>query len=202
MKLHGYLEQLLGSRASISVLRTLIRYKGKIFTIRRLAQDAGVSHTRVSETVSELERFGVIQIQPIGRSHQISLNEKSYVLRKVIEPMFASEEQTLEHVIMALRKHMDTKKIISAALFGSVSKGKEREDSDIDLLVISNDYEHANTVVSNASEEVFVRFHAKVSPIILSETKLKTKKKTDLVRSILDDGYMMIHGKQLETILK
>ncbi|KEQ55688.1 hypothetical protein AAA799N04_01931, partial [Marine Group I thaumarchaeote SCGC AAA799-N04] len=40
MKLHQYLEKALGNKVTISVLRTLVRYKGKIFTIRRLAQDA------------------------------------------------------------------------------------------------------------------------------------------------------------------
>ena len=78
MKLHGYLDQLLGSKSSISTLRTLVRYKDKAFTIRRLAREAGVSHPKVSETVAKLENLGVAQIQPIGRSHQVTLNEKSY----------------------------------------------------------------------------------------------------------------------------
>jgi len=82
MKLHGYLEQMVGDKVSVSVLRALIRYKGKIFTIRGLARDAGASHPRVSETVGELERLGMVQVQPIGRSHQVSLNEKSHALKK------------------------------------------------------------------------------------------------------------------------
>jgi len=58
MKLHGYLEQMVGDKVSVSVLRALIRYKGKIFTIRGLARDAGAPHPKVSETVGELERLG------------------------------------------------------------------------------------------------------------------------------------------------
>lgn len=201
MKLHEYMEKALGNKVSISILRTLIQYKGKIFTIRRLAQDAGVSHPSVSETVGDLEKLGIVQIQPVGRSHQVSLNEKSYVLKKIIEPMFMAEKQTFDQVILILKKHLSTKKIMSAVVFGSVSRGQEKEDSDIDVFIISDDFDHAIMAVSNAGQEIFVKFHSKVSPIVFSESEFKSKKKSDLVCSILDN-HIMIYGKNLEYILK
>lgn len=201
MKLHKYLEQVLGNKVSIRVLRVLVQYKGKIFTIRRLAHDAGVSHPGVSETISELEKLGVVQIQPIGRSHQVSLNEKSYILKKIIEPMFIAEKQTFDQVISILKKHVSTKKIISAVVFGSVSRGQEKEDSDIDVFIISNDFDHAIMVVSNAGDEIFTKFHSKISPLVFSESEFKSKKKSEIVRSILDN-HIRIYGKNLESILK
>ena len=201
MKLHEYLEKTLGNKVSISVLRTLIRYKSKIFTIRRLAHDAGVSHPGVSETVDKLEKLGVVQIQPVGRSHQVSLNEKSYVLKKIIEPMFIAEKQTFDQVILILKKHLSTKKIISAVVFGSVSRRQEKEDSDIDVFIISDDFDDAIMVVSNAGDEIFTKFHSKISPLVFSESEFKSKKKSELVRSILDN-HTMIYGKNLESILK
>ena len=201
MKLHGYLEQLLGNKVSISVLRTLIQYKGKIFTIRRLAQESGASHPGVSEKVGELEKFGIVQIQPVGRSHHVSLNEKSYVLKKIIEPMFMAEKQTLDQVILILKKHLSTKKIISSVVFGSFSRGQEKKGSDIDVFVISDDFDHAIVAVSDAGQEVFSKFHSKVSPVVFSESEFKSKKRGDLVRSILDN-HTMIYGKDLEDVLK
>ena len=201
MKLHGYLGQLLGSESSISVLRALVRYKGKIFTIRGLAREAGVSHPSVSETVAKLESFGVVQIQPIGRSHQVTLNGKSHVLKKIVEPMFMAEEQTIDQVIRFLKNHLSTEKIISAAVFGSASRGQEKEDSDIDVLVISNDFDGAVVAISDAAEEIFAKFHGNVSPTIFSETEFKSKNKSDLVRSILD-GHAMVCGRNLMDVLK
>ncbi len=201
MKLHEYLEKALGNKVTIRVLRTLVRYKGKIFTIRRLAQDAGASHPGVSETVDDLEKLGIVQIQPVGRSHQVSLNEKSYVLKKIIEPMFMAEKQTLDQVILILKKHLSTKKIISAVVFGSVSRGQEKEDSDIDVFIISDDFDDAIAAVSDAGQEVFAKFHSEVSPIVFSKSEFKSKKKSELVRSILDN-HTMICGKNLEDILK
>jgi len=199
MKLHKYLEHLLGNKITLSTLRILINYKGRIFTIRSLAQDAGASHPEVSATVTELEKFGVVQIQPVGRAHQISLNEKSFVLKEIIEPIFKAEKKTLDKVILILKEHLDTKKIISSVIFGSVSKGTEKEDSDIDVLVISEDFDHATEAIANASEAVALGFHTRVSPIIFTKKEFLSKKRGDLIRSILSD-HIHITGLELEKI--
>jgi predicted nucleotidyltransferase len=196
MKLHEYLEHLLGNKIAISILRVLINNKGKIFTIRRLAENAGASHPEVSTTVTELERFGIVQIQPVGRAHQISLNEKSYLLNEIIEPMFKSEKKTLDKVILILKEYLDTKKIITAAIFGSVVKGQEKIDSDIDLLVVSNDHDHAITQISNTTEKIFSIFHGSISPIIFTQKEFKSKQKESLIRSIIDN-HILICGKSI-----
>ncbi|MGI0088407.1 MAG: nucleotidyltransferase domain-containing protein [Nitrosotalea sp.] len=199
MKLHKYLEQVLGNKISISTLRVLVHYKGKIFTIRRLAQDAGASHPEVSATVEELEKFGIVQIQPVGRAHQISLNEKSYVLNEIIAPILRAEGKTLARIISILKDHLNTKKITSSVIFGSVSKGEEKEDSDIDVLVISDDFDHATEAIANASEDVALCFHTSVSPIIFTKKEFLSKKKGDLIHSILSN-HIHITGLELEKI--
>jgi len=199
MKLHKYLEQVLGNKIAISTLRVLVHYKGRIFTIRGLAQDAGASHPEVSATVAELEKFGIVQVQPVGRAHQISLNEKSYVLNEIIEPILQAEEKTLAKVISILKSHLNTKKIISSVIFGSVSGGEEKDDSDIDVLVISDDFDHATEAIANASEDVALGFHTKVSPIIFTKKKFLSKKKDDLIHSILSN-HIHLTGLELEKI--
>ena len=199
MKLHKYLEQVLGNKIALSTLRVLVHYRGRIFTIRSLAQDAGASHPEVSATVTELEKFGIVQIQPVGRAHQISLNEKSYVLNEIIEPILQAEEKTLTKVISILKGHLNTKKIISSVIFGSVATGTEKEDSDIDVLVISDDFDYATEVIANASEDVVLGFHTRVSPIIFAKKEFLSKKKGDLIRSILSN-HIHVTGLELEKI--
>jgi predicted nucleotidyltransferase len=202
MRLHNYLEQVIGNKITISVLRALVRYKGKIYTVRGLAEDAGASHPEVSKTLNELEKFGIVQIQPVGRAYQVSLNEKSYVLSKIIKPILKAEEKTLDEVILILKSHLSTKKITSAVIFGSVAKRAERDDSDIDVLVISNDFDHSISAISDAAYEISQRFQSKVSHIIFSESQLQSKKKNNaLVQSILDD-HILICGKELVSVLK
>jgi len=202
MKFRNYLEQVLGNKVAISLLRTMVRYPAKIFTIRGLARTANASVNETALTISDFERLGIIKVQPIGRAHQLSLNKKNYILNKIIEPSFKAEENTLSELLKVLKKNLDKKKvIISAALFGSVVKGKEKQDSDIDLLIISNDFDLANEIVSGAVIEVTEMFQTDLAPIIFSQKELVSKKNGNLVSSIIAN-HIMICGKDLESIIK
>jgi predicted nucleotidyltransferase len=202
MKLHNYLEYVIGNKIAIGMLRALVRYKGKIYTIRGLAEDAGASHPEVSKTLTDLEKFGIVQIQPVGRAHQISMNEKSYVLNKIILPMFKAEEKTLDEVISILKAHFGKKRITSAAIFGSVAAGKEQIDSDLDILVLCDNFDYAISAVSSAAEEVSLKFQTNLSHIVFSESQFRSKGRNHpLIRSILDN-HILIYGKELTSILK
>ena len=201
MQFHNYLESLLGSRVSIRLVRTLINYAGKIFTVRKLAEAAGVSSSEAALAVQELEKFGIIKIQPVGRSYLISLNNKSYILTRVLKPTIKAEEGTLNELISMLKRYLNDKSIISAVLFGSVAMKAEREGSDIDLLVISNDFEAASGFTSKAREEISSVFNSRLSPLIMSERELIAKKNDRLLRSILS-SYIVIAGKDLTKMIE
>ncbi|MEW6043227.1 MAG: nucleotidyltransferase domain-containing protein [Thermoproteota archaeon] len=164
--------------------------------MRRLAEEAKISPNESAMTAHHLEKLGIIKIQPVGRAYQLELNEKSYILNKIIKPVFDAEQNTVPQVIQTLKKYLDDKKIISSVLFGSVVAREEKIDSDIDLLIISNDFDYAISVVSKASMEVFEVFHGNISHIIFSEKEFKSKKNGDLIRSILSN-HILICGKKL-----
>ena len=56
MALNDYVTNILGSKANVRVLKTLIHHRGKVFAIRELARTAGLSHPEVSRVVKELEK--------------------------------------------------------------------------------------------------------------------------------------------------
>lgn len=197
MLLHRYLEQVLGNKTVITLLRTMITYRGKIFTVRGLADEANVSTNETALIVHDLEKMGIIKIQPIGRAYHLELNEKSYLLSEIIEPAINVEKNTMNELIQVLRKYFDTKKIITAAIFGSVASVEEKIDSDIDLFIISNDHDHAITLVSEASKQVSIRFNGMLSPIIFTEKEFKAKQKGSLAQSIIDN-HILICGKKIQ----
>ncbi len=194
MKLHGYLERLFGSKVAISLVRTLVNYRGKVFTVRGLADTAHVSNSEAAVVVGQLEEYGIVSIQPVGKSYMVSLNEKSYAFKSIIKPMLRAEQETVTELASTLRKHLNDKGVISAALFGSVVRGEESEDSDIDLLVISDDFDRVIALVSRAQEEVSLTFGNRLSPIIMSNKDFMTKRNGGLVQSILE-SYIVVAGK-------
>lgn len=201
MKSKRYLEHVFGNKGSVSVLRTLVEHKGRVFTIRRLAEDSGISHTEASDTVQDLERLGIVMIQPIGRSHQVSLNEKSYILNKMIRPAIAAEHDLSSNIIMTLRNGLKFNEITSAVVFGSMARGEEKIQSDLDLLVISDNYDVAIEIVSAVAEDIFAKFHKKLSHIIFSKKQIKAKRGSDLVKSILKD-HILVAGRDLTSVIK
>lgn len=201
MLFHQYLEQLLGNKAAISILRALYKYKGKVFTVRGLADSSNVSVNETALTVERLEKFGIVKIQPVGRAYQVTLNDKSYVLNKIMEPAFQAESKTLDELILVLKKHLATKKILAAAVFGSVAKSEEKEDSDMDLLVISNDFDYATFAISNTSDEAVQKFYSKISPLIFSKKEFLSKRNGALIRSIIEN-HIMVTGVELKDIIK
>ena len=201
MRFHNYLEQAVGNKLTIRLLRTMVNYQGKIFTVRGLAKTAKVSLNETALTIHDLEKLGIIRIQPIGRAYHLYLNEKNYILNKIIEPMLNAEKNTFDKLFQILKKHLTTKKVTSTALFGSVSKGEEKNGSDIDLLIISDDFDNANLVISAAADEVLEVFHSKISPIIFTRKEFASKKDGKLVQSIIA-SYTMVYGKDLVSIIK
>jgi len=198
MLLHEYIE-VLGNKVAIILLRTMIKYEGKIFTIRGLAKEARVSPNETALIIHELENYGIVKIQPVGRAYQLELNKKSYILNKIVKPMIGAEKNTFDELLVLLKKYLDTKKIISAVIFGSVVKRQEKIDSDIDLLVISNDHDHAIGQISKASEQIFSIFHGSLSPIVFTDKDFKSKQKGSLVQSIIDN-HILICGKKMEMV--
>src|SRR5487761_1328508 len=201
MKFHHYLEELFRSGVSISLVRALVKHKGKVFTIRELARTANVSSAEAAVVVERLEKLGIISIQPVGRSHQVLLNERSYILNKIMRQIIKAEDQTLDELQSILKKHLNVNGIIASYLFGSISKGEEKEDSDIDLLVISNNFDYASASIARAQDEILSTFGNRISPVILSEKELKVKKNDRLVRSIME-CYAIIKGRDLKELVE
>ncbi len=202
MKFHEYLEQLFGSKVTISLVRALVKYKGKIFTVRGLADTARVSSSEAAVIVGQLEKYGVVKIQPVGRSYLVSLNEKNYAVNSIIRPMVKAEQETVAELASTLKKHLGDKSVvISAAVFGSVARGEEREDSDVDLLVVSNHFDRASALIARAQEEMSLTFGSSLSPLIMSEKNFVTKRNSRLVHSIMD-AYIVVAGKDPRGIIE
>ena len=201
MKLHTYLEEVIGSKTAISLIRALLTHQGMVFTVRKLAKTAGVSVSEASLVVRQLEEAGILKLQPVGRSFLITPNEESFVLQTIMKPLIRAESETLAELVSLLKSCFAHKKedgIHSAYLFGSVVRGEERKDSDIDLLVVSSDFEKASALVSRAQEKVAAAFNKQLSPLIWSERELASKisKNSELLNSIASN-HILVSGKDL-----
>jgi predicted nucleotidyltransferase len=198
MLYHDYIETLLGSKVKVKILRTLNKHSGKEFTTRELASHIKVSHTGVRKALNDLYEMNAIQIKVIGKSHTIFLNRESYAA-SLIDKIFRAEEETLTELTKLLSKNLRDPSITSATIFGSVARGEEEPLSDIDLLILTDDKERAETVVSEAQHTVTKRFGNPIAPYILTEADLADESRLHILRDIKKKNIAVLGTPELAT---
>ena len=194
MRLHGYLDELLGRKVSVILIQALVSFSGEGLTIRSLASQAEVSSSEASVVVKQLEKYGIVKVQPAGKSHLVMINEQSYIVNKIIRPMLRAEQETIPELISILRKYLSSEDIFSAIIFGNVSKREENNNGYVDILVVADDRNVARELISKAEAEIFPLFNVRISPLIWSREQFFAKQ-SDPSALCIFDGYMLIAGK-------
>lgn len=200
MALHDYMDGVLGSKASLRVLRTLVRYEGKVFTVRELARTSALSHPEVSLVVKNLERRGMVKLQPVGRAYQVILNEENYVLKSIVEPMIGAEKNTLNSLVSTIRPFFKKAGVTSAVIYGSVAKGVEKETSDVDVLIVADNIETARDCAARASAAALAKFGVGLSPLVIGRTRFIRRQNENFEKSVME-SYILVWGKDLKELV-
>jgi predicted nucleotidyltransferase len=135
--------------------------------------DSGVG--AVDRELSRLHRCGLVTVERVG-------NQKHYRANKdapIFEELRALLEKTV-NVTEPLKKSFEryTNGIRSAFVFGSVAKGSDTADSDVDVLVIGDDLNYSD--LYTAAQEAEQTLKRPVHPLFMSSQ--------DWRRHAADDG--------------
>ncbi len=128
------LDVLLGGSPHTAVLRALREASGGE-TGRAVARRAGVDPHSAFRALADLERTGLVSRRPVGRAHLFTLNRDRWLWREILEPAFRAEAAFRDAVFGRLRDALRGK-VASAVVFGSVARGEDGVESDIDLCLI------------------------------------------------------------------
>lgn len=186
----------MGSKVKIKVLRTLLKYPSKKFTVRELAKLAEVSHTPVLKSLADLQRMNLISLEKHGTANLLALNVKSH-LYSALQELFAFEKETKTALEQKIRQTLPPVKM--AILFGSVQKGNEGLGSDIDLLIVAKDKNEVKNIEKRLEDyrvKIIEMFGNLLSPIILTEEEFKKKKSKPFAEDLVKD-YKLIKGEDL-----
>ena len=193
MKFSNYLETLLGSKVKVKILRALFRFETKIFTSRELAEQIKVSHTAVLKSLGDLQGMNAIKIERHGTSNLISLNIESQLFEH-LRTLYNKESGILQSVKDELRRILPFAGKI--AVFGSVASRTEKLNSDIDVLVITNDKERTNETVSKNTGKFSRKFGNVISAYVMTSNEFNRKKKSDFIKGIIGN-HIMVKGDKL-----
>ena len=201
MKLHGYLQDVLGNRTAAGLLRSLAKSPAEERTVRGLARDARTPVSSAARTVRSLEEKGIVLVRQEGRTHLVRPNMESYAFARVIAPAFRAEEGAFDAMLGIFRRAMRgaPRSVTSVAVFGSAARREETDSSDVDLLIISSAQRAALEFIVKPQMEAEAKFDIFISPFVMTKGRFRSPLNRNLTRSIIRD-HVLVHGERLEAI--
>lgn len=124
-------------RSVFEVARLIFNSPTATFHIRQLATLTGVSTTAVSSAIEELRKFSIVTVEStdITTNVKANLTSDAYTFYKRVFNLYRLERYPLiGHLV-------DTYRPRALVLFGSFAKGEDTEQSDVDVLVLTDEKE-------------------------------------------------------------
>lgn len=184
------LMDLLTTEYKQEVLNELVDNPNLIYTINELSGEVSGSYNSVRNFLRQLERFDIVSFQKKKNSYLVKYNQDSRyheVLKELLRADNKPLREAAENYAKKLVKDSDIKdQIRSMILFGGVARGTAGPDSDIDILVLTEDgadIERIKTKARNYAEKQ-VEIENDVVPV---------------VEGIKDFRDNFSHGKRFET---
>jgi predicted nucleotidyltransferase len=157
--------------------------------VRRIHSGTGA----VERELSRLERSGLVSVERIGNQKHFRANRESPVFAE-LQGLVLKTVGLTEPLRKALQPYSN--KIKVAFVYGSVAKGSDTAQSDIDLMVIGDEltYSDLYTALQNAGSLL----QRKVSPLFLSvrDWKRKASQKDSFAAKVKAQPKLFVFGSE------
>ncbi len=203
MKFAAGLDPLLGSPTKLRLLRTLLPVPSRRWTGRELAKAARVSTAQSARDLNDFLDVGIVLRDVQGKSYSWRVNEQ-HVLVPELSRLLEFEAHLRRALVRDVGELIVNTPIRRALLFGSIARGDERSDSDVDLFVevgTLHDRQSALSALEKVRERVWNRYGNPVSSLVYSEAETRRPANPALVETIVREGLRVItekgdaHGK-------
>lgn len=126
----------LGNPGNVRLMRELFRHGGEL-TAPQLAARTGMTAQGVRATLAALERSGAVEAIGSARA-RLYRARRSHPLAPALEALFRDEEDRHAAILAAVTDAAGSEPDIYAAwLYGSVARGEDRHDSDLDIVIVT-----------------------------------------------------------------
>jgi predicted nucleotidyltransferase len=195
MRFHNLVETVLGKQSNISILRTLADHEDGL-TGRQVDELAGLSHRAGNLSLNALVGEGVVKAKRIGKAILYTLAMDNILVASVLMPLLHVDSSMLSALKKELADNLDHPGVASIILYGSVVRGTERPNSDVDVCVIGADKSTCDVVAANEDDwqfEIGRQFGNQISLYCISRPDfIKRYKANDpLVTDIVESGLIV-----------
>ena len=180
MKFNIATEEIILPGIKIKVLKHLMQHEA-LMGEREIASVIKVSHMSVNRALKELSGYNIVTYSRTGKTHLWKINKKSYVYRILSDLLktISSLETPIDNLKKTIRASLPSALVRKVILFGSVAKGLEKPESDIDLFILVNNRMNKVNIqnsVDDLSNKCLDLYGNRLEAYILTENELKQKK--------------------------
>jgi len=200
MRITRPLDDILGNRNHVRVLRHLILFPSPVITGRGIARELAMSHVSCIRSLNELVAVGALMRKRVGTSTTYEIPADSILFSKMLKPLFVRESRLLDSLVGCLLDGFE-KEVKAVFLYGSVARSEETENSDVDLLVVLKSGvkkgEITKKLASNKSE-AFGLYLVGIHVITYSYNEYEAHKRQGLplIKEVLSEGRLLV-GKEV-----
>ncbi len=188
MKFHISLLDILNSKTKVKIIKFLLTHEASM-SEREIASILKVSHMSINRTMRELAEFNLVNFVTVGKVHLWRVNRRSYAFRVLSELIkgVSGIKEPVEDFKDTLLRNLPRTLIKRVVLFGSIAKGSERTNSDIDIFVLVKDKQSKEKLepkIENLSNACFEAYGNRLAPYIITEQEMKQKKNLKIISEI------------------
>lgn len=199
MKFHISLLDVLNSKTKVKIIKFLLTHEASM-SEREIASIVKVSHMSVNRTMRELADMNFVDFVTIGKAHIWKVNSKSYAFKvlSVLIKGVSIIKEPLEDLKNTLLRNLPKTLIRRAVLFGSVAKGLENTNSDIDVFILVKNKRSKEVLefsIEKLSNICFEVYGNRLAPYILTEQEMKQKKNLRIISEV-DKGIQIFPEKK------
>ncbi len=209
MRFDKPLNEILGTRSKVALLRVLLQTEGE-YTGRDLARLVDVDHKACYLALNHLVDEGIVRMRRIGQASAYSLN-RDHAAMEMLKPLFEKERalfaRFVQEVGETLYPDAGARKAIDAiVLFGSVARGEQRKESDVDLFVLVRTKEAAvggGLRVAEVMTRMVARYGSVPQVFVESTAEFRASvKRGDPFRGEVVRTGRVVQGKEFEELLR
>lgn len=188
MQFREFIEQLLGSKVKIKLLRHIIAEEA-ITSEREIARLIGASPGAVNKTLKEFQNLNLLTPMRVGNVIIWQLNKDSYAYNYLQSFFYKikSHEQPIQDLKEKIKSLNHLAYVKKAIIFGSIAEGRELPDSDIDLFILVTNEEDRKNILSwiNSLNDVCLhKYGNRLSAHIFTIKDLKNPKNKKFLENV------------------
>jgi predicted nucleotidyltransferase len=190
MRLERALDPILGSKTKLGLLRTMFTAPSRHWTGREVAGASRISTAQAARDLTELADVALVLREVTGRSYSWNLNS-AHILFPALSEMFAREADLRAEMVRQVADALGSVPFERARLFGSVSRGEERADSDVDLFLqirTPAERDRADAAIDRVRARIWSRFGNPVSALVYTRAEASRPPNPALMESIEREG--------------